>query len=87
MNAGDYTLSETDGPAGYTTDGWTCDGGKLNGDVLTLAVEDDVTCTIINDDEPPPPGRLTLVKEVVNDNGGTAAATDWRPRTDPPVTG
>ena len=50
VTPGDYTLAEADGPAGYTTEGWTCDGGTLNGDVLTLAADNDVTCTIINDD-------------------------------------
>ena len=87
VTPGDYTLAEADGPAGYTTDGWTCDGGTLNGDVLTLAADDDVTCTITNDDpEPPPPeAELTLVKEVVLDDGGTAAATDWTLSADGPT--
>ena len=35
---------------------------------------DTVTCTITNDDTP---ATLTLVKQVVTDDGGTAAATDW----------
>src|SRR4029077_9344817 len=34
----------------------------------------DVTCTIVNDDNAP---QLHLRKTVINDNGGTAAATDW----------
>ena len=32
------------------------------------------TCTIVNDDIP---ATLTLVKQVVNDDGGTALVTDW----------
>ena len=88
VTPGDYTLAEADGPAGYTTEGWTCDGGTLNGDVLTLAADNDVTCTIINDDpepEPPPEAELTLVKQVVLDDGGTAAATDWTLSADGPT--
>ncbi len=34
----------------------------------------DVTCTITNNDQP---AQLTLVKVVVNDNGGTAVPSDW----------
>ena len=41
---------------------------------VTLALGESATCTITNDDIP---AQLTLVKEVVNDDGGTAAATDW----------
>ena len=44
-----------------------------SGDV-TLAVGDDVTCTITNDDVAP---KLTLKKHVVNNNGGTATAGQW----------
>jgi hypothetical protein len=33
-----------------------------------------VTCTITNDDRAP---SLTLAKVVINDNGGTAAASAW----------
>ena len=45
----------------------------MSGDV-TLAVGDDVTCTITNDDVAP---KLTLKKHVVNNDGGTSAASDW----------
>ncbi|WP_206447925.1 LPXTG cell wall anchor domain-containing protein [Agrococcus sp. KRD186] len=71
--AGSYELSET-GPAGYTAGDWVCDGGTLQGSTLTLGVGDDVTCTIVNDDIAP---LLTLVKEVVNDDGGEAVASEW----------
>ena len=59
LKAGDYAVSETDGPSGYTQTGISgaCDE---NGDV-TLAVGDDVTCTITNDDVAP---KLTLKKHV-----------------------
>ncbi len=68
-----YTLSE-DGPSGYTAGSWSCDGGSLNGNGLTLDVDQDVTCTITNDDIAP---TLKLIKQVTNDNGGTAVSGDW----------
>jgi hypothetical protein len=76
VSAGDYTLTESAGPAGYTEGDWDCGAasGQLSGNVLTLNNGDDVTCTITNDDIQP---QLTLTKIVVNNNGGTALATDW----------
>ena len=79
--AGDYQLSES-GPAGYSTEGWACEGGELVDDTLTLALDEDVTCTIVNDDVAP---MLTLVKQVVNDDGGTALVTDWTLSADGPL--
>ena len=40
------------------------------------------TCTIDNDDQP---ATLTLVKTVINDNGGTAVPTDWTLAADGPT--
>ncbi len=75
VSAGAYTLSESAGPAGYTAGAWNCgDGASLEGNLLTLANGDDVTCTITNDDVSP---QLTMNKEVVNNNGGSAVAADW----------
>ena len=74
LDPGSYVLTE-DGPGGYDSLGWSCDGGTLVGDVLTLADGDDVTCTLTNDDRPgarPPDAHLTLVKRVVNNDGGSA---------------
>jgi uncharacterized repeat protein (TIGR01451 family) len=71
-----YLLSET-GPPGYTQQSINCDAGTLSGNELTLLeadVESPVTCVIVNDDDAP---SLTLVKEVINDNGGTAVPGDW----------
>ncbi len=73
--AGTYTLSET-GPAGYTPSAWTCTGGTQAGSQITLAVGDSAVCQITNDDVQPS-ASLTLAKHVVNDNGGTAVATDF----------
>jgi hypothetical protein len=69
-----YALSES-GPSGYTPSAWVCTGGGTqDGSNITLAYGDDVTCTIGNDDIGP---DLTLVKEVTNDDGGTATADAW----------
>src|SRR5439155_12036404 len=38
----------------------------------TIALGETRTCTVTNDDLPP---RLTLIKHVVNDNGGTLTAS------------
>ena len=73
FDAGIYTLSET-GPNGYTASAWSCVGGTQNGSDITLALGESATCTITNDDNAP---SLTLVKVVVNDNGGSATAADF----------
>ena len=39
-----------------------------------VGLADEITCTITNDDEAP---KLTLVKVVVNNSGGTALASEW----------
>jgi uncharacterized repeat protein (TIGR01451 family) len=70
-----YTLSETGGPAsGYVASAWVCSPGvSLNGDQISIG-SGGGSCTITNDDVAP---SLTLVKDVVNDNGGTLPATAW----------
>ncbi|WP_454042033.1 DUF7927 domain-containing protein [Cellulosimicrobium sp. Marseille-Q8652] len=78
---GDYELSE-EGPAGYTADPWTCTGGTLEGSTLTVPLGADVTCTILNTAQQP---SLTLVKEVVNDDGGSAEPADWTLEADGPT--
>jgi fimbrial isopeptide formation D2 family protein len=84
--AGDYGLSESDGPAGYTASDWVCEGGELTGTTVTVPNGGAVTCTITNTAQQP---TLTLVKEVTNDDGGTAEAADWTLTADgpTPVTG
>jgi hypothetical protein len=71
-NAG-YDLAEST-VTGYTAGSFTCDGGSLAGQTLTLSEGQDVTCTITNDDVAP---RLTVVKHVVNDDSGTLEASDF----------
>jgi uncharacterized repeat protein (TIGR01451 family) len=58
VDAGDYTLAETNGPAGYTATAWTCQNAA--GDPVTVtnatvpvAVGDNLTCTITNNDQAP----------------------------------
>jgi large repetitive protein len=67
-----YTLSEQ-GPAGYLGGEWQCDITITEG-TITLTSGQNVKCTINNDDIAP---KLTLNKIVINDNGGTAPASDW----------
>ena len=71
--AGAYTLSET-GPTGYTAGAWSCTAGSVVGSVVTLSNGQTAICTINNNDIQP---RLTLVKTVTNDNGGTAAVSGF----------
>ena len=70
---GDYVVIESNSTSeiGYTTTfSGDCD---VDGNI-TMEADHAYTCTITNDDIAP---SLTLVKEVINDNGGTAVATDW----------
>lgn len=72
---GTYDLSESGGPAGYTASAWNCVGGNQSDtDTIIVALGDTAICTITNDDEGT---GLTLVKQVVNDDGGTAGPADW----------
>ena len=73
FDSGSYNLSEA-GPAGYAASDWVCTGGQSDGDTVSVGLDDDITCTITNDDQP---ASLTVIKHVVNDNGGTAAASDF----------
>ena len=71
LSAGSYAVSESGGPSGYTASfSGDCDA---NGNV-TLGPGEAKVCTITNNDVAP---RLTVIKHVVNDNGGTAEAKDW----------
>lgn len=76
FSAGEYTLHE-DGPLGYDIgNGWVCIGGT-QGPIpnhITVNTGESADCTITNDDIPP---KLTLVKNVINDNSGTSIASNW----------
>jgi prealbumin domain-containing protein len=76
FKAGTYTLTEGGGPSGYTASSWSCTGtGTQNGSNITLGLGQSAECTITNTSEP---GHLTIRKVVVNDNGGTKHATDFK---------
>ena len=69
--AGSYDLSETN-VEGYSTDGFTCVGGIEAGDVVSVRLGANVTCTIVNDDIPV---DLQLTKT----DGGFAAVAGGAP--------
>ena len=75
FKADTYTLAESGGPSGYTAGAWDCGNATMpTATTVTVGLGDDATCTIINDDDAP---SLTLIKQVINDDGGDAAATEW----------
>ena len=46
---GQYTLSESNGPPGYTASAWVCTGGtQTSGSTVVLTLGETVTCTITN---------------------------------------
>lgn len=66
LDAGSYSVAET-GPSGYTS--------SLSADCTgTIALGETKTCTITNNDIAP---QLIVIKNVVNDNGGTAVSADF----------
>ncbi len=74
--AGAYTLSEANLP-GYSSGAFVCTvngGGAVTGNSLNLGSGDDAVCTVTNSDQP---ARLTLIKQIVNDYGGTATLQDF----------
>ena len=78
LSPGSYVLSETGGPAGYTPGSWSCSGFSNGGNftigtnTVTLVAGETVSCGITNDDQP---AQLTVIKNVVNDNGGQLTAS------------
>jgi hypothetical protein len=67
LNAGAYSVDESGGPSGYQkTLGADCAG--------TIKVGESKTCVITNNDIPP---TITLIKDVVNDDGGNAGVNDF----------
>lgn len=71
---GDYALAEADGPSGYAAGPWSCTGGALSADTVTVTSGSDVTCTVTNTLAV---GQLTLVKNVVNTGGGPLGPEAW----------
>ncbi len=72
--AGQYTLTEQ-GPAGFTSGDWECDGGVFADGNVSVPNGGDVVCTITNTAVSP---KLTLIKIVDNGTtGATTAPTAW----------
>ena len=83
VNAGTYVLTESGAAtAAYTQGAWSCTAGTLTGNSLVLASGQTASCTITNNDRP----RLTLLKTVVNNSGGTALDTAFTLTATGPVT-
>lgn len=77
VNVGTYNLSEI-GPSGYNASNWACqDGDQIDDDTVTLGLGNVVNCTITNNDQPQPQAFITVVKDVTNDNGGSAVPDDF----------
>ncbi len=71
LASGIYSVSET-AVAGWDQTSATCtDGSTLNS--INLSPGENVTCTITNSRLP----KLTVVKQVINDNGGTKQISDF----------
>lgn len=76
VTPGVYAVTES-GPAGYEQTGIACvdDGTKQSlTHPVTVQLGQSVTCTVTNDDIAP---KLTVIKHVINDNGGTKVASDF----------
>jgi uncharacterized repeat protein (TIGR01451 family) len=71
VSPGTYIVSETQ-QAGYQAGSW---GGNCTaGGSVTLTPNQTATCTITNNDIAP---QLTVIKHVINNNGGTAVASNF----------
>ncbi len=78
VTPGTYTLSEEGTVARYQAGTWQCTDGTLVGNELTLVNGDSATCTITNTYVPAEKASITLVKTVINDNGGAAVASTFK---------
>lgn len=80
LPAGDYSLTES-GPGGYTLDSISCTGAPYDPATatITLSPSDSVQCVFNNNDDfiTPVLTYLTLIKNVINDNGGTSLEDDF----------
>ena len=71
LSAGTYTVGELE-VMGYSLEGITGDCA-IDGSI-TLEIGGTYTCNLLNVDEP---ARIKVIKKVVNDDGGTAVASDF----------
>ena len=76
VNPGTYTASELN-KVGYAASGWSGDCAADGS--LTVALGDNAVCEITNNDIPeePEPATITLIKNVINNNGGTLGPNDF----------
>ncbi len=77
VDAGLHTVTES-GPDGYAQTSIVClddDTDAAVGHPVTVVEGQSVTCTVTNDDIAP---ELTLIKDVINDNGGSAGPGDFQ---------
>ncbi|MBI2005417.1 MAG: hypothetical protein HYS80_01495, partial [Candidatus Aenigmarchaeota archaeon] len=70
FSAGSHQVSETQ-DSSYTS---TITGDCAADGNVTLNAGDVKSCTITNDDKPP---QITLIKNIINDDGGNAGANDF----------
>jgi hypothetical protein len=72
VGEGVHTLAESDGPPGYESEGWVCEGALVQeGSSVVVGPDEDVVCTVTNTYVE---STLTLVKVVV---GGSADPAAW----------
>jgi|GEM_PF-5383497 len=68
VNPGAYVVAEE------VADGYAVNYNNCSGNI---ASNGKATCTIVNNDLPDGQGAITVIKNVINDNGGTATANDF----------
>ena len=83
---GTYSVTESNVPESTRLISASCvNGTSSTGEVnldtktvsgLTMGTDDTIECTFVNTPPPPKP-RLRIIKHVINDNGGSATASDW----------
>jgi len=72
VSPGTYTLSESNGPAGYDPSSWSCTGATVSNNSVTLAQGNSATCTITNSDKP---GSVTWTKK--DSSGSLLNGSEW----------
>ena len=78
VTAGNYTVTET-GISGYVASFPDLSDDCDSGGQLVLGPDENKVCNITNDDQP---ALITLVKSVINNNGGTAGPSQFGLRVD-----
>ena len=86
VNAGNYTIFESNGPPGYVSGAWSCTTTlrTLFRTADNLDARRSGSRRRARSPTVDAPAQLTLVKQVTNNNGGTAAPTAWTLTADGP---